>query len=253
VPTALITGPTAGIGRAFADKLAAEKHDLVLVSRDADRLKRVADEVQARYGVKCEVLPADLTVPEELATVEARLRDDVRPVDVLVNNAGFGQPKPFWETTIEEEEQQLDLLVRVVLRLTHAAVQSMLERGSGAVLNVSSVSGWVLRGSYSAHKAWVTTFSESLATKLRPRGITVMALCPGFVHTEFHQRMGMRRSVMPSFMWLEAPEVVDAAWTDLRKGKAVSVPTARYKLLVGVAKLTPRAVLSRVSTLGLKR
>jgi short-subunit dehydrogenase len=253
VPTALVTGPTAGIGRAFADKLAAEKHDLVLVSRDADRLARVADEIQARYGVKCEVLPADLTVPAELATVEERLRDDTRPVDVLVNNAGFGQRKPFWETTVDEEERQLDLLVKVVLRLTHAAVQSMLERGSGAVVNVSSVAGWALRGSYSAHKAWVTTFSESLAGKLRPRGITVMALCPGFVHTEFHQRMGARRSVMPSFMWLEATELVDAAWTDLKKGKAVSVPTARYKLLVGVAKLTPRAILGRFSTFGLNR
>jgi short-subunit dehydrogenase len=248
--TALITGPTAGIGRAFADKLAERKHDLVLVARDADRLRKVADEVQARYGVKCEVLPADLTDPEQLATVEARL---AAGVDVLVNNAGFGMVKRFWDNTIEDEERQLDLLVRVVLRLTHAAVGPMLERKAGAIVNVSSVAGFLQRGSYSAHKAWVTNFSEGLAIDLRSRGVKVMALCPGFVHTEFHQRMGLDKGRVPSFMWLEARELVDEAWADLDKGKAVSIPSKRYKAVVGVARYTPRAVLSRISTIGLNR
>ncbi len=246
--SALITGPTAGIGRAFADKLAAEKHDLVLVARDAERLRKVADEVQARYGVKCEVLPADLTDPEQLATVESRLAEGI---DVLVNNAGYGLVKPFWENTIEDEERQLDLLVRVVLRLTHAAVGPMLERGSGAVVNVSSVAGFLQRGSYSAHKAWVTNFSEGLAIRLRRRGVRVMALCPGFVHTEFHQRMGLDKRKVPPFMWLDARELVDDAWHDLEKGKSVSVPSKRYKAIVAVSRYTPRTVISRLGSVGL--
>ncbi len=250
VTTALITGPTAGIGRAFADKLAGEKHDLVLVARDAERLEKVADEVRARYGVQCEVLAADLTDLGQLAAVEARLRDGERPVDVLVNNAGYGLVKSFSENPIEDEERQLDLLVRVVLRLTHAAVLPMLERGSGAVVNVSSVAGYVQRGSYSAHKAWVTNFSEGLAVQLRSRGVRVMALCPGFVRTEFHQRMGMDKSKVPSFLWLNARELVDEAWTDLEKGKPVSVPSKRYKALTLLARYTPRGIVTRFSTFG---
>jgi hypothetical protein len=251
VATALITGPTAGIGRALADKLARDGYDLVLVARDEARLKETATEISTRTGVACEVLAADLTDPEQLAVVERRLKDKDRPVEVLVNNAGFGQTRPFWANTIEQEERQFDLLVRVVLRLTHAAVLPMIERGSGAVINVSSVSGFLQRGSYSAHKAWVTNFSEGLAIELHAKGVAVMALCPGFVHTEFHQRMGMDKTIIPSFMWLNADEVVEAAWADLMRGKAVSIPSLRYKLVVAAARYTPRTLIARLSTLGL--
>ncbi|TDD62565.1 SDR family oxidoreductase [Kribbella antibiotica] len=247
--TALITGPTAGIGRAFADKLAGEGYDLVLVSRDEARLKEVAAEVAQRYGVECEVLAVDLTDRDDLAKVEARFRSG--PVEVLVNNAGFGQKKPFWANPVEAEEKQLDLLVRVVLRLTHAAVLPMIERGSGAVINVSSVAGFLQRGSYSAHKSWVTNFSAGLAIELHAKGVAVMALCPGFVHTEFHERMGMDKTVVPSFMWLEATDLVNAAWKDLMAGKAISVPSRRYKLLVALAQYTPRTLIARLSTVGL--
>jgi len=249
VATGLITGPTAGIGRAFADKLAAEGYDLVLVARDEARLKEVAAEVTQRYGVSCEVLAADLTDGDGLARVEERFRSG--PIEVLVNNAGFGQKKPFWANSIEAEEKQLDLLVRVVLRLTHAAVLPMIERGSGAVINVSSVAGFLQRGSYSAHKSWVTNFSAGLAIELHSKGVAVMALCPGFVHTEFHERMGMDKTVVPSFMWLEASELVDAAWKDLMRGKAISIPSRRYKLIAAAARYTPRTLIARLSTVGL--
>lgn len=248
--TALITGATAGLGRAFAEKLAEERHDLVLVARDEGRLAKVADEVGTRYGVSCEVLAADLLDDDQRGRVEERVAD---AVDVLVNNAGFGQRKAFWDTTVEEQERQLDLLVRVVMRLTHAAVRPMMERRAGAIVNVSSTAGFAHRGPYSAHKAWVTNFSESLAMELRPRGVRVMALCPGWVHTEFHERMGADMSSVPSFMWLNAPEVVDEAWNDLRKGKVLSIPSLRYKLLVGAARITPRSVVARVSKTGLDR
>jgi uncharacterized protein len=249
VATALITGASAGIGRAFADKLAREGYDLVLVARDEARLKDVAGEITRSHGVACEVLPADLTVPADLAVVEERFRTG--PIEVLVNNAGFGQKKPFWANPIEAEERQLDLLVRVVLRLTHAAVLPMIERGSGAVVNVSSVAGFMPRGTYSAHKAWVTNFSAGLAVELHAKGVAVMALCPGFVRTEFHSRMGLDKTIIPSFLWLDATDLVDAAWSDLMRGKAISVPTFRYKLIVYGARVVPRGLIARVSTVGL--
>src|SRR5262245_22446688 len=248
--TALITGATAGLGRAVADKLAAERHDLVLVARDEARLDKVADEVGTRYGVSCEVLAADLLDDEQRNMVEERVADSV---DVLVNNAGFGQPRAFWDTTAEEQERQLDLLVRVVLRLTHAAVRPMMERHAGAIVNVSSTAGFAHRGPYSAHKAWVPNFSEGVAMELRPHGVRVMALCPGWVHTEFHQRMGVDMSSVPSFMWLNAPEVAAEAWDDLRKGKSLSIPSLRYKLLIGASRVTPSSVVDRVSRIGLAR
>lgn len=247
--TALVTGPTAGIGRAFADKLAREGYDLVLVARDEERLKEVATEISRLHGVACEVLAADLTDPAELAVVEQRFADG--PIEVLVNNAGFGQKKPFWANTVEQEEKQLDLLVRVVLRLTHAAVLPMIERGSGAVVNVSSVAGFVPRGTYSAHKSWVTNFSAGLAIELHAKGVAVMALAPGFVHTEFHERMGMDKTVIPSFLWLDATDLVDEAWKDLMQGKAISIPSWRYKLISAGARYVPRTLIARFSTLGL--
>ncbi len=247
--TALVTGPTAGIGRAFADKLAREGYDLVLVSRDEGRLKEVATEISRLHGVACEVLAADLTDPAELALVERRFADG--PIEVLVNNAGFGQKKPFWANTIEQEEKQLDLLVRVVLRLTHAAVLPMIERGSGAVVNVSSVAGFVPRGTYSAHKSWVTNFSAGLAIELHAKGVAVMALAPGFVHTEFHERMGMDKTIVPSFLWLDATDLVDEAWKDLMQGKAISIPSWRYKLIAAGARYVPRTLIARLSTVGL--
>ncbi|TDU90250.1 hypothetical protein EV138_3835 [Kribbella voronezhensis] len=247
--TALITGPTAGIGRAFADKLAAEGYDLVLVARDEARLKEVATELTQLHGVTCEVLAADLTEPEQLARVEQRF--GTGPIEVLVNNAGFGQKKPFWANPIEVEEKQLDLLVRVVLRLTHAAVLPMIERGSGAVINVSSVAGFLQRGSYSAHKSWVTNFTAGLAIELHSKGVAVMALCPGFVHTEFHERMGMDKTIIPSFLWLDATDLVDEAWSDLMRGKAISIPSRRYKLIAAAARYTPRTLIARLSTVGL--
>ena len=247
--TALITGPTAGIGRAFADKLAIEGYDLVLVARDEARLKEIAQEITQLHGVACEVLAADLTEPEQLALVEQRF--GTGPIEVLVNNAGFGQKKPFWANPIEVEEKQFDLLVRAVFRLTHAAVLPMIERGSGAVINVSSVAGFFHRGSYSAHKSWVTSFSAGLAIELHSQGVAVMALCPGFVRTEFHERMGMDKTIIPSFLWLDATDLVDAAWSDLMRGKAISIPSWRYKLIVGVTRYIPRTIIARFSTAGL--
>ncbi|MGH3355931.1 MAG: SDR family NAD(P)-dependent oxidoreductase [Nocardioidaceae bacterium] len=247
---ALITGPTAGIGRVFANAYAERGFDLVLVSRDEARLKTVADEVSTAYGVTCEVLPADLADAEALARVEARINDDRRPIQALVNNAGYGIAKWFGDTTIEEEQRSLDVLVRAPLRLTHAAIHRMQARGSGEIINVSSVAGFTPRGTYGAHKAWLTSLTEWLNIQYRDKGIKVTALCPGFVRTEFHQRGRMDMSRIPSWMWLDADSVVQQAMHDLLAGKALSVPTKRYTVLATVARHAPRRMVARFARRG---
>ncbi len=231
MPTALVTGATAGIGAAFARRLAAECHDLVLVARDVERLEGSASELEAATGRRAEMLSADLADRAACAAVEHRLADPDRPVDVLVNNAGFGLRRPFLATDIDEEERLLDVLVRAPLRLTHAALPGMVERRRGAVVNVSSVAGWLARGTYSAAKAWVTTFSESLAAQVADSGVRVMAVCPGYVRTEMHERIGLDRSrLAPSWAWMDPDDLVDGALRDLRRGRVVSVPSLRFRV-----------------------
>ena len=249
-PTALITGPTAGIGRSFATALADRGYDLVLVARDKARLDQLAAELRSRHGVQVEVLPADLGDRAALAGVEARLADRFRPVDLLVNNAGFGMRRPFWDNDVEDEQAMLDLLVTAVLRLTHAAVRSMAARGSGAVINVSSVAGLLPRGTYSAAKAYVTSFSVWLDLSYRDRGVRAMALLPGFTRTEFHARMGLSPGSAPRWMWLDADRVVRDALEDLDKGRSISIPSKRYKALAALARYTPPSLQARFQGLG---
>ena len=250
MPTALVTGATAGIGLAFAERLAKEGHDLVLVARSEQRLERIAASLRERWNVECEVLPADLADPKQLATVESRLASsDARVIDLLVNNAGFTLRKRFVHGDIDDEVRMLDVLVRAPLRLSHAAIPGMVERGHGAIVNVSSVAGFLPNSTYGAAKAYVTTFSEALAHQLRGTGVRAMALCPGFVHTEFHERARLKMERVPEWLWLDAPAVVDTALTDLRRGTIVSVPSLRYKGISAVARHTPlwsRSVASRV-------
>ncbi|WP_182523980.1 SDR family NAD(P)-dependent oxidoreductase [Nocardioides dongkuii] len=250
--TALVTGPTAGIGRSFAEQLARRGHDLVLVARDAARLEEVAAVLRASYGVAVEVLPADLADREALRTVEDRLRDPARPVALLVNNAGFGLKHRFLDNDADAETAMLDVLVTAVLRLSHAALGPMAERGSGGVINVSSVAAFLPRGTYSAAKAWVNSFSEWAAQEYRDRGVTVMALCPGFTRTEFHARMDVAQGSAPDFLWLDADDLVAQALADFDRGRVYSIPGAQYKVITAAARMVPNRVLQRFQSLGRK-
>ena len=248
--SALVTGATAGIGLEFARQLAARGHDLVLVARDEARLHAVAKELGATYDIEVETLVADLVDKAQCATVEARLADPDRPIELLVNNAGFGLKHRFLENTIDDEEAMLDVLVTAVLRLSHAALGPMTERGRGGIINVSSVAAFLPRGTYSATKAWVNSFSEWAHNEYKPKGVTVMALCPGFTKTEFHQRMEVKRG--DSFMWLEPEFLVKTALADFDKGRVYSVPGAQYKAIRSLTRVIPSIVLQRYQSMGRK-
>lgn len=248
--TALITGATAGIGAAFARRLAADGYDLVLVARDEARLHRWAGELTERTGVRTEVLAADLATAAGTALVADRLRTGEPPVDLLVNNAGISLHQPFVRSTPDEESKLLHVNVVAVMALTLAAINIMINRRHGAVINVSSVAGFgaVMPGStYSASKAWVTNFSESVGLSVRPHGVRVMALCPGYTRTEFHDRAGIDMSGTPQWLWLDADDVVAEALRDLGRGRLVSVPDWRYKVAVFALRHAPAGLLRAVA------
>ncbi|MCP3819938.1 SDR family oxidoreductase [Streptomyces sp. A3M-1-3] len=246
--TALITGSTAGIGAAFARRLASEGHNLVLVARDTKRLREQATELHDLHGIEAEVLTADLSLDSGIEAVEARLSDRKSPVDLLINNAGFGNKGRFLEVSMADELTMLKVHCEAVLRLTSAAADGMRERGRGGVVNVASVAAFVPRGTYGASKSWVVQFTQGAAKDLAGSGVRLMALCPGFVRTEFHERAGMGTDNIPNWMWLDADKLVASALADLARGKTVSVPDPRYKALMGVVKVAPRGLLGGVSS-----
>lgn len=244
MPTALITGATAGLGAAFARRLAADGFSLVLVARDAHRLAETAETLSRRYGAAVETLAADLATEEGLERAESRIRDGV---DLLINNAGFGHGTPFLSTPAEAEVTMLRLHCEAVLRLTLAALPVLRARCRGGIVNVASVAAFFNHGSYSASKAWVVNFTESVAAETDGSRVKVMALCPGFVRTEFHERASMDVSGIPEFLWLDADRVAAAALRDLARGVTVSVPGALYKTIVSAGRLLPRQVRHAVN------
>ncbi|MER5179586.1 SDR family oxidoreductase [Streptomyces sp. NPDC002896] len=246
--TALITGSTAGIGAAFARRLAADGRNLVLVARDTKRLREQATELHDRHGIEAKVLTADLATEDGIEAVVSRLKDRKSPVDLLVNNAGFGNKGRYLEVSMADELTMLKVHCEAVLRLTSAAAEAMRERGRGAVINVASVAAFVPRGTYGASKAWVVQFTQGAAKDLAGSGVRLMALCPGFVRTEFHQRAGMSTDNIPKWMWLDADKLVTAALADLSRGKTLSIPDPRYKALMGLVKVTPRSLVGGISS-----
>jgi short-subunit dehydrogenase len=243
--TALVTGATAGIGFSYAQLLANEGFDLVLVARDLPRLNKVAKELAKANGIKAETLKADLTKPSQLAKVEKRLASNSKPIEVLINNAGFGIKDSFVDSALVKEQELLDVLVTAPMRLTHSVLPQMLKRDSGVIVNVSSVASFIAGGTYSAAKSYLTVFSEYLHTELRDTNIKVSALCPGFTRTEFHARGKMKMTGLPNYMWLTTDQVVRKSWRDVKAGKVICIPGLQYLILCTIARIAPRPIVRK--------
>lgn len=243
---ALVTGASSGIGEAVARQLAAAGTDLVLVARNREALDALAGELGGPAHV--EVLVADLADPAQLATVEARLADGDAPVDLLVNNAGFGVEGRFADRDIDGQVGMIEVNVVALVRLAHAAARAMRAQGRGAILDVSSVAGFIVQdGSavYGATKAFVTAFSEALAEELRGDGVTVTTVCPGLTHTDFHRRAGVDTGGLPDALWQDADEVARVGLEAAAKGRGVVVSGLPNKAAVAVTRVLPRSAVSR--------
>lgn len=241
-PVALVTGASAGLGREFSRQLAASGYDLVLVARGEERLIDLAADLAARHGVSCDVLTADLTRDADVDRVVARI--DRAPLDLLVNNAGFGTRGSLARTSREGQEQMLRVHVLAVHRLTQAALQGMVPRGRGAIITVASVASYLTSPgnvNYTATKAWQRVFSESLALELAGTGVYVQVLCPGYTHTEFHERAGIDKRTSASWIWMRAERVVASSLRSLaRRRPVVVVPGWGYRVAVLLLRFLPR-------------
>ena len=251
-PRALITGASGGIGEAFARHLGKGGHDLVLVARRRDRLERLAAELSEAHGVDAEVVEADLADDSAVATVEERLRRG--DIDLLVNDAGFGTRGEFAGLPLARELEELDVNVRALMRLTHAALGPMVGRGRGAVINVASTGAFQPvphMATYAATKAFVLHFSEALHEEVKGKGVTVTCLCPGAVKTEFQQVAGVDESRLRA--WKSVDAVVESALKAVAARRAITVPGALNVSLVAAVKLMPRFVVRRIAGSMFKR
>ncbi len=246
---ALVTGASSGIGEAFARQLAAGGTDLIVVARRKERLDALASELSERHAVHIDVAEADLTSEPDLAGVEGLARD--AGLDLLVNNAGIGSEGSFHESDGSVQAAMLRLNVEALLRLTHAVLPGMVERGRGAVINVSSGMAFLaapLYATYAASKAFVNSFSEAVSEELRGTGVRVQALCPGLIRTEFQERAGVDSSRFPSLVWMEPGDVARESLAALERGTVVCVPGLGYRIAIGLTGLVPRALATRVSS-----
>ena len=247
---AVVTGATAGIGREFAEQLAGQCYDLLLVARDRQRLADAAAAITALHGVRVEVCTADLSRDEDVTRLAERLAASPR-LALLVNNAGFGSRGRFAESDAERQAGMVRLHTLAPARLTRAALPVLLANGAGAVVNVSSVAGFIYsagNANYCATKAYLTTFSEGLAAELQGTDVQVQALCPGFTRTEFHARIGGAVERHPEFAWLSARSVVAYSLRCLdRGGPVVCIPGIGYRSLVAALRLVPRRLIGWVT------
>jgi len=244
---ALVTGASSGLGETFARQLAGRGYDLVLVARRRDRLDKLAQELAESRGVEAEVIEADLSRPEGVALVEQRLRKG--DIDMLVNNAGFATRGEFWALPVERETQEIDVNVRAVARLAHTALEAMVPKKSGAIINVASVGAFQpvpYMATYAATKAFVLHFSEALHEEARRHGIMVTCLCPGPVRTEFQQVADVNEESMP-VGWKTPDQVVASALRANARGRAIAVPGGMNAMTATVAKFAPRFLTRKLA------
>ncbi len=242
--SALITGASSGIGAVFAKKLAERRYNLVLVARREKRLAALAAELEQDYPITAEILVADLTVPEELASVEKQVAQ-LEKLSLLVNNAGFGTTGKFATIDVGKQVDMIYVHVVASVRLSRAALPGMIARAQGAIINVSSMAGFIPMPdnvTYCATKAYLNSFSQSLQLELAGTGVQVQALCPGFTYTEFHdtpEYKGYDRSRIPKLLWMSAEEVVESSLRALNQGKVIHIPGWQNRFLAALIHLTP--------------
>ncbi len=255
--TALVTGASAGIGKALAEVFAAEGFDLVLTARRADRLEAIAADLRQRFGRRVTTIAADLADP----AAPARIVDDIAKagitIDALVNNAGYGVPGKFTDTTWEAQRDMVQVMVVALAELTHHLLPGMIARRYGRILNIGSVAGLVPQSAghplYGSSKALVIGFSQSIALEGLPHNVYTTAVCPGFTYSEFHDVNGMRPQVsrLPTFMWMDAATVARQSFDAVMTGRIIHVPGWWNKTVVFLARYMPQwlvmAVVKRVS------
>ncbi len=251
--SALVTGASSGIGESMVRQLAAQGVPTVVVARRRDRLDALAAELT---GI--EVLAADLADEHDRARVAERIGDGARPIDLVVNNAGFGTSGDFVDIEVSRSLGEVELNVSALVHLSHAAAAAMVARGRGWICNVSSVASFQANprlATYAATKAFVTSFSEALHVELAPRGVHVTALCPGLTRTEFQSVSNTTGDAtkFPEFAWMTADEVARTGLDDTARGRALSIPGYQYKALVAASSMTPRMVTRKVAGLLMKR
>jgi short-subunit dehydrogenase len=235
---AVITGPTSGIGLAYAQELAREGYELLLVGRNEIKLK----QLQLDLNAKSEIFVADLSVQAEILRVGSHL-EGLNQIDLLVNNAGFGSSLPFSQNSLAEEIEQMEILMKAVMVLTHATLPKMIKQNSGIILNISSVAAWVPTGTYAAAKSWVTAFTESISAELKGSKVQVTAVAPGFTKTKFFDRSQMKDDDVPNWLWLTPEQVAKESLKDARSGQLISIPGAQYKAMSTVTRSLPRPLV----------
>ncbi len=246
---ALVTGASSGIGDAIARRLAADGTDLVIVARNVGRLNSLASDLSER---DVEILPADLGDREQLSRVESRLANEDKPIDLLVNNAGFGFTGDFVDLDVERETSVIDVNIVALMRLAHAAGSVMAHRGTGGILNTASIAGLVPSPStatYGASKAFVVSFGLALNQELGPKGVNVSTICPGFTRTEFQERAEYDASKIPGFMWQSADDVAAAALAGVDRGTPRVVPGLSNKMAANTTKILPGFINRRIAGL----
>lgn len=235
---ALITGGSSGLGLTFARHLARRGLDLVLVARNVDRLGEVADELRGS-GVTVEILPADLGDDDAVRRVVERLGSQDSPVSVFVNNAGAGLYTRMATADPEALVAGAQLMARAPMVLGGAAAAAMKDRGEGVIINTSSMASVAPMGAYSAIKAFVRVWSDSLAIEVGKFGVQVVTFMPGWVRTEFHERSGVATSSIPNWLWLDAERTVRECLADVEAGKTSSIPSKRFKVVGFLARHAP--------------
>lgn len=248
--TALVTGASAGIGEAFAEHLASLGIDLVLTARDLDRLRRLAERLQDRHGVNCRVIPADLVDPGSPRRIFYELAKDEIDIDILVNNAGYAMSEDLLASSWQDVQRYMEVMAVAWLHFTHLFAPLMVERGWGRIANVASLAAFAPEppgGLYSGLKSMMVTTSRGMRMRLRPHGVHVTAVCPGFTHTEFHARAGMPEveKNMPAWMWQRAELVAREGWSACERNKPVVVTGRVNRLLRRVLAVTPTSWAER--------